>query len=393
MNPIHKYIVFVVLIAGTLGCDSKSHLPSINIVQQDTIKWQSKEQCIIEYNDKTGNHTYNAQIKYRGGLSSRYNKHSFTLELDKKHRLAGLPKEDDWILNASYIDKTFMRHTISYDLYHQMNVNNVSAKSSYISLYINGQYKGLYILVEEINASKVGLNKQDNMSMLFKDPPLLYTTRIKPQEPDNYYQQKYPKITTADMTSYIESFKLFIFNSSDIDFDAGITDWVDIDNIIDWHLLLLLTYNGDGIMKNFYLYKKDSFTPFKIAIWDYDHSFGRDGDNELNMMDRPLRIERSILFVRLLNTENLNYKKLLSDRYHELRNNDVFSKENIDHKLDQNHQIIKDELDLNFALWPVDSKWYYDANDYNKEVQIIKNFVILRLNQLDKQFDFQQKGN
>ncbi len=49
--------------------------------------------------------------------------------------------------------------------------------------------------------------------------------------------------------------------------------------------MLLLSNNGDGVMKNFLLYKIDSNTPFRIALWDYDHSFGRDGDNELNLME------------------------------------------------------------------------------------------------------------
>ena len=46
------------------------------------------------------------------------------------------------------------------------------------------------------------------------------------------------------------------------------------------HLLLYLSNGGDGITKNFYIYKMDEETPFRIALWDCDHSFGRDGDNE-----------------------------------------------------------------------------------------------------------------
>ena len=53
-----------------------------------------------------------------------------------------------------------------------------------------------------------------------------------------------------------------------------------MENLIDWHILLLFTNNGDGLMKNYYFYKMDSETPFRFAIWDYDHTFGRDESAE-----------------------------------------------------------------------------------------------------------------
>ena len=104
------------------------------------------------------------------------------------------------------------------------------------------------------------------------------------------------------MTDYIEGIRDFILNSSNEVFSESVSTIFDIDNIIDWHLLLILSNNGDGILKNFYLYKIDSNTPLRIAPWDYDHSFGRDCDNELNLISRPLDIERSNLFQQVIRT-------------------------------------------------------------------------------------------
>jgi spore coat protein CotH len=69
-----------------------------------------------------------------------------------------------------------------------------------------------------------------------------------------------------------------MFNSPDSILLADVGKWIELQNLIDRHLLLLFTNNGDGVMKNFLLYKTESHTPFQIALWDYDHSFGRDGD-------------------------------------------------------------------------------------------------------------------
>jgi spore coat protein CotH len=81
------------------------------------------------------------------------------------------------------------------------------------------------------------LHKKDSSAMLFKDPPIFYSERLSyVQDSLNYYQQKYPKIQKNDKTYYIEKFKDFLFNSTDSLFVRDISKWVDIQNVIDWHI-------------------------------------------------------------------------------------------------------------------------------------------------------------
>ena len=45
--------------------------------------------------------------------------------------------------------------------------------------------------MEEINASMIGLNKNDTMAVLYKDPPIFREVRLTyVQDSFNYYQQK-----------------------------------------------------------------------------------------------------------------------------------------------------------------------------------------------------------
>ena len=380
----------VVLCLLTLTrCSRVDRLPEIDIIKIGEFNWDKKEECTILYSHNGENVEIPAEIKYRGGHSARYAKHSFSLELVKKYPLADLPKDDDWILNANYIDKTFMRHKISYDLYKDMNGNNISAASNYVNLMINGNPQGLYLITEEINGGQVELDKRDSLAMIFKDPPFLFEDRItSPQDTNNYYQQKFPKIKKYDHTAYIESFRNLIFNSSDEIFANEIGQWIDIRNIIDWHLLLLYSYNADGIMKNFYLYKLDSSIPFRIDIWDYDHSFGRDGDNEMNMMDRSMRIERSILFNRLLDSKDLGYRDKLKTRWAELRRNGLFSENYMELKVKEIDTHINQAVQANAKIWPWKSTWYYDDNNYEEEKSLFLKFVKMRLEVLDEEFEF-----
>jgi hypothetical protein len=363
-------------------------LPSLNIKKVGAIGWKVKEPCTIIYVDSDNSVELIGGIKCRGGVSSRYYKHSFSLELESKYPLSNLPNDDDWIINANYIDKTFMRHKISYDLFKEMNTENVASKSTFINVSINDTYEGLYVLMEEINGSMVGLNKSDTMAMLFKDPPIFRKERLAyVQDSLNYYHQKFPKINVSDKTYYIEKFKNFLFYSSDSDFAREVATWVDMENVIDWHIILLFSNNSDGIMKNFYLYKLDRNTPFRFAIWDYDHSFGRDGDNEHNLMERELDCNRAILLERLSKISDIGYLDKLKNRWIELRNQNIISIENFEKHIVDNDKVINKEVNKNFERWPLNSKWYYDENGYNQELDLMRDFVKIRINQLDEYFN------
>ncbi len=136
-------------------------------------------------------------------------------------------------------------------------------------------------------------------------------------------------------------FESFLLRSDNQSFSENISKWIDIENVIDWHIMLLLTNNSDGILKNFYLYKKDKNTPFRIAIWDYDHSFGRDGDNEFNLMNRELNCYRSILLDRLSSMANSEYLLKVKTRWFELRKLNIISQNNFEKHLSKNDKIIK----------------------------------------------------
>ncbi len=365
-----------------------NQLPTINVVYDEDISWDEKDECKIIYSDSYRSFEANAGVKRRGGISRQYYKHSFTIEFYNKFPLLGLPKDDDWILNANCIDKTFMRHKISYDIFREMNSNNIAPKSDYINLSLNGEYEGLYILMQKMNAKTLGVDKKDDMAMVFKEPPIFYKNKLEfVRDSLNYYDQRFPKIYKLDKTKYIESLKDFLFNASDAEFAKNIGKWFDIENVIDWHIILLFTNNSDGIMKNFFLYKIDSETPLRFALWDYDHSFGRDGDNELNMLDRVLDCNRSVLLKRLSEIPETKYLPKLKKRWFELREADIISYDNFAYHIEKNDNIIRKHVEKNFEKWPVNSEWYYDDNNYEQELEIMLKYAKIRIKQLDEYFE------
>ncbi|MDD2635753.1 MAG: CotH kinase family protein [Bacteroidales bacterium] len=397
IKPIKSYskilVVFVqILFLNTqIACQNQSikkDLPKIHIYASKEITFKDKENCLMVFEDNGIIHSLSATIKYRGGYSSKFHKHSYRIELSQKLSPFGLPREDDWILNANYIDKTFMRHKLSFDLFRLMGKTNLAPECVYANVNVNNQYNGLYVLMQKINGKFCNINKKDNNAFVCKEP-LVFFDNI-PEDilsTSNYHDQKYPKITKRDFTNTFNEFREFVFHSSDSVFLANIGKKIDIYNVADWHILLLLTNNADGLIKNFYLYRIDSETPMRIAIWDYDHSFGRDGDNELNMLTYEIDCSKNIMLKRLMEIENSNYPSILKNRWVQLREADIISINSINRMIQQNDLIIKNDIDKNFEKWPTDSPNYFDANNYSQEVAILKQFIKIRIPQLDKYFE------
>ena len=379
------------------GCDeyrsikNERELFTLDIECKQTIPSEKKVNMVLHYKRNEENlATYSGKIERRGARSITFRKRSYEIDLNKDLSLAGLPKDDDWILNANYIDKTFLRHVLSYELFREMSPQNVAPKCQFIELALNGEYNGLYVLMEKMDKSSLGINGKDTTAVVFKDPHLFRDNYegICPWDMSDFHQQTYPK--NKNKSAFVEEVRRFILTSSDQDFTEHLPTVFDIENLIDWHLLLLMSNNGDGVLKNFFIYKKDKNTPIRIAPWDYDHSFGRDGDNELNLDKIPVVINRSVLFRRLMQFDW--YKIRLKQKWQKLNKSDILSEEGLKERIIINSDAIRDLANKNFERWSVDSDWYYDANGFDEEIDIMLKFVTLRHRRLKEYFDFGISG-
>ena len=371
---------------------SAIQLPVINIYTDTIIPWEDRIPCSVSVVADGDSILYDGKIKFRGGISSKFYKHSYALKLATAQSFCHLPENKSWILNASYIDKTFMRHKLCYDLFNMMGENDLAPKCAYALVRENGQPQGLYVVMQRLNKKVLKVDKNDPGAVIFKEPKLFYADK-KIAQPDskveNPHGQTFPDYDEEHRDAIISDFRNFIQNTSDNVFNANIGEWIDLSNLIDWHLFILFTNSGDGVLKNFYLYKKNAQTPFRIALWDCDHSLGRDGDNEKNMLEHLPNIRRNILIDRMMKSPE--YMEKLQKRYAELRQSGIFSYENIERMMQENDPYVRLGLEENTRLWPIDSKDYYDAANYDEEYAQILEFVKLSLDRMDKEMQYQAK--
>ena len=125
-----------------------------------------------------------------------------------------------------------------------------------------------------------------------------------------------------------------------------------------------------------------------MALWDCDHSLGRDGDNEYNMSERNIDMKNNILIKRLLENKNLGYSKQVEKRWKELRKKKQINLKKFYTFIDEETEKIEPFVKRNFKKWPLTGWPYRDGNTFEQEVEIIKQYLELRIGELDKKYGF-----
>ena len=328
-----------------------------------------------------------ATIKLRGATSRIYNKKSLSLKLKKDANWLGLRPEKEWILNAAFIDFSMMRHKLSYDLFRSFGNERAprfAAASRFVEVTLNDEYYGVYLLMEPVKDSLLGLSPGDD-----KNPALLYKAvgnEARFEQPGHAdFEQKMPDPDAQAFWGPLDDLNGFVSKASDKDFfdgRTGIGARLDIGNAIDFHLLVLVTSNIDGIIKN-YLLARDAPSPrqpapkFLFVPWDYDATFGRNWDGSRVGPDVWLS---NRLFDRLMG--NAFYRPLLIKRWQELRKNQL-SEATLLRMIDENVRTLGPAAMLNQRRWRgIDGSNPADFT-FAKDVAEMKAWVPQRLAWLD----------
>jgi CotH kinase protein/Secretion system C-terminal sorting domain len=248
------------------------------------------------YNGKIG-------IEIRGQSSQMFPMKSYGIELwdnagnSQDKSLFGLPKESDWVLYAPYNDKTLMHNFLAYTMAREMG--RWAANCRYVEVLINGDYKGIYILMEKIkrNSGRVNISKINTTDItgdavtggyifsIDKDADAWYSSYLPPFGTTGQsirYSYVYPKITAivpeqrSWLKSYVDSFES-AFNSLQYqDKQNGWRRYADEQSFIDYFIINEVSRNVDGYRLSTYLYKDRKSKGGKIIagpVWDYDLAF------------------------------------------------------------------------------------------------------------------------
>ena len=105
----------------------------------------------VEYSDVDENVT--SELKGRGNATWSYYKKPYQIKLGKKTDLFGMGKAKTWILLANYTDQSALHNALAFELSEALEVP-YSIDYRYVDLYIDGEYRGLYMICEKVHVDE-----------------------------------------------------------------------------------------------------------------------------------------------------------------------------------------------------------------------------------------------
>ena len=381
-----------------------------------------------------------AGVEYRGSTSQAdfyflpgFVKKPYGIELwtdttgvkAKNLSLVQMPEESDWVLNASYNDRSFMRDFIAQNVAGRLGLLHSNAK--FVELIINDEYRGVYVLMEKVKQGKNRVpisdlypteNAGDDVTggYLLKidktsgSPSTSwksnYTSGISATQKCEF-QIEYPQygiITQQQLIyirDYINNWEKKLMTEDMNDPKASFRDYMDVSSFVNYFILNEVTRNVDGYRLSTYLYKDKESLGGKIKMgpaWDFNIAFGNadylngwktDGfvykamENDGGKNDYwqvPFWWNKLI--------QDASFRKALATRWKTVRSS-FLNTNTLFATIDSAQVALKDPLTRNFQKYPLMGKkiWpnYYVGATLSDEVNWLKNWVQGRLVWLDAQ--------
>lgn len=230
------------------------------------------------------------KVRYRGNSTRLwYPKKPYRIKFNEKVEVLGLAANKDWVLLANYRDQSKFMNAVVFDMARNMGHFKFVNANRFVEVEVNGDYKGIYQLTEQIEqaASRVNIDKATGVlfNMDKDDGPELNTW-----DHNNFWSSvyklpmavKYPKDVTATALESIQAdFAKVEQSIADGDF-ATFSALMDVATFVDYLIIQEVTRNVElEAPRSTYLYKESAEGKYAFGpIWDYDGGFGYSWNEE-----------------------------------------------------------------------------------------------------------------
>ena len=368
------------------------------------------------FNDYNGK----ISIEYRGSSSQSFPKKPYALETqdslgnNNNVSLLGMPVENDWILYAPYSDKALMRNFLTFDLGRKMG--HYAPRTVYCELVINGDYKGVYILMEKIKRDndRVDIAKLDTDDLAGDSLTGGYIIKVDKYTGTGgvdwlsdfpnmsggslYIQYHYPEATVLQpqqlnyIEQYVDSFEYALNGPNFTDTSIGYAKYIDVNSFVDFYIINELSKNIDGYRLSTYMHKDKQSKGGKLTMgpfWDFNLAFGNadycsGGITSGWEVNGGCGDNNPFWFERLL--DDTLYQNKLKCRWEYLRERS-FHQDSLFNFIDSIALYLDGAQQRNFQQWPTLGTYvwpnYYVGSSYPDELNFFKTWIGDRLVWLD----------
>ena len=236
--------------------------------------------CSIIISSDTAVWNYEGRGRIRGRGNSTwewYAKKPYRIKLDEKAEILGLATDKDWVLLANFRDPTNLMNTFVFEMGAGLGIPNPN-HTRFVELTINGDYKGLYQLTEQVEQGKNRVNIDKNEGLLIAldvdDGPA-----ESPDADDNFWSQVYRLPVCVKSGSFDLAREELATLESVIqshDYEA-LSKVMDIPVMIDYLLIQEYVYNVEvAAPRSIFLHKDVDGLWTYGPLWDFDAGFDFD---------------------------------------------------------------------------------------------------------------------
>lgn len=264
---------------------SKNRVAKMTITTDGGAKVDSKDKanyraCTIKIESDTAVWNYEGRGRIRGRGNSTwewYAKKPYRIKLDEKAEILGLAADKDWVLLANYRDPTNLMNAFVFEMGAGLGIPYPN-HTRFVELTINGDYKGLYQLTEQVEQGKNRVNIDKNEGLLIAldvdDGPA-----ESPDADDNFWSQVYRLPVCVKSGSFDLAREELATLESVIkshDYEA-LSKVMNIPVMIDYLLIQEFIYNVEvAAPRSIFLHKDVDGLWTYGPLWDFDAGFDFD---------------------------------------------------------------------------------------------------------------------
>lgn len=330
----------------------------------------------------------------RGGSSRLNPKKSYKMTLYKKNQTGsgalrqnhlsflGMREDDEWLLYAMYSEDTKVRDKLSLDVWNESGALEIDSEGfygyhmEYIEVFQNGEYYGIYGLMEPVDYKQLDLTKENEAQ------PVEYL--YKQKDPGVFELKGSWTEQTEEDFELLNAYLVYL-EGDNSDFKEAVPDLIDVDNALDVWLYLQAVIGMDNIERNIFYPAvwEDGQYRLRFMPWDMDYSWGNvhdfDAGNRTRFSEEILTMRIAWkLGDRLIELDVENAREKVKERWQELRQT-VYSDEWLTEHIDSYaHQVVDSgAFDRDGARWV--------SSGHNSDYESLKELACGRMAFLDEQ--------
>jgi spore coat protein H len=339
-------------------------------------------------------HSYQAEMKVRGAVSVGYPKQSYTLRFSEEDLDAsswGMGNKDHLYAITPFDDNSYVRQKLCYDLWIAMaehwGAERLTPRTFFGVVYLSGEYHGLYLFSDRPDdhfAQEMGLSREGNLYKSVNHYANFYRTYGGAPKSSLHegYEKKDGTPEHGEEGAYwdLEALVAWSADASDQQFWAEHSEWLRLDEFMDWFLFVHWTSSDDSAGKNAYLYNDPAAFEFRYCPWDFNHSFGQGW--------YTYRIESDVyndfqshngVFAHIQNHPEASAE--LWDRHRELMDDGPLNATWLLTTLEAYEAEIQRSADRDWAVWGSSFQSYWgehNPNDFHSEQRYLRRWIVER---------------